>query len=260
MLCIIAQAAAGPQRPGLCDTGKLWYTSRREIDNQDYDMEQLIHLDLKEFIATIGYIGIFAIVFAESGLLVGFFLPGDSLLFTAGVIAGSSRLQDTLGIELSYPVLAIGCFLAAVSGDSVGYWFGHKVGRGLFKREDSLLFKKKYLLQAEGMYQKHGGKIIVIARFMPIVRTFAPIVAGVGTMEYRRFLTYNLVGGFLWAVGVVSAGYFLGEAADAYLMPLVLAIIIVSVLPPAIHVLRDVLAERRHKRLAAEADSGAELG
>ncbi len=215
-------------------------------------MEQIFHLDLKQLIATVGYIGVFGIVFAESGLLVGFFLPGDSLLFTAGVIAGSRTLQDTLGVHLSYPVLAIGCFLAAVAGDSVGYAFGHRVGRRLFQREDSLFFKKKYLEHAEALYHKHGGKIIVIARFMPIVRTFAPIVAGMGTMHYPRFISYNLIGGLLWATGVVSAGYFLGDAADAYIMPIVLVIIVVSVLPPAIHVLREALAERRRRRAVIE--------
>jgi len=208
-------------------------------------MEELLHLDLKTFIATIGYIGVFGIIFAESGLLIGFFFPGDSLLFTAGVIAGSQTLQSTLGIELSYPVLAIGCFIAAVTGDSVGYWFGSRVGRRLFEREDSLFFKKKYLYQAEALYHKHGGKIIVLARFMPIVRTFAPIVAGVGTMHYPRFLSFNVIGGLFWATGVVSAGYYLGEAADGYLMPIVVAIILVSVAPPALHVLKEYLAQRR---------------
>jgi len=213
-------------------------------------MEYITSFDLKEFIAAIGYIGIFAIIFAESGLLVGFFLPGDSLLFTAGVIAGSKTLQGTLGVELSYPVLAIGCFIAAVTGDSVGYWFGSRVGRRLFQREDSLFFKKKYLYQAEELYHKHGGKIIVLARFMPIVRTFAPIVAGVGTMHYPRFLSFNVIGGLFWAVGVVSAGYYLGEAADGYLLPIVVAIILVSVAPPALHVLKDYLAQRRARRAA----------
>ncbi len=214
-------------------------------------MEELIGFDLKHFIATIGYIGIFAIVFAESGLLVGFFLPGDSLLFTAGVIAGSKSLQETLGVELSYPILAIGCFIAAVAGDSVGYWFGSRVGRRLFQREDSLFFKKKYLYQAEALYEKHGGKIIVLARFMPIVRTFAPIVAGIGTMHYGRFISFNVFGGLFWAVGVVSAGYFLGEAADGYLMPIVIIIILVSVAPPALHVLKDYLAQRRARQAHA---------
>ena len=222
-------------------------------------MEHIIHFDLEQIIATIGYVGIFAIIFAESGLLIGFFLPGDSLLFTAGAIAGNQALQDTLGVHLNYPVLAVGCFLAAVAGDSVGYWFGHRVGRGLFKRDDSLLFKKKYLYEAEELYEKYGGKIIVIARFMPIVRTFAPIVAGVGKMHYRRFVTYNIVGGFLWATGVATAGYLLGEAAQDYLLPLILLIIVVSVLPPGIHVLRDVLASRKAKRAAA-ANPDPEVG
>ncbi len=211
-------------------------------------MEELLHLDLKELIATIGYLGVFAIIFAESGLLIGFFLPGDSLLFTAGVIAGSSNLQSKLGVELAYPVLAIGCFIAAVSGDSVGYWFGSRVGRRLFERKDSLFFKKKYLHQAQYLYEKHGGKIIVLARFMPVVRTFAPIVAGIGTMHYRRFLTFNMMGGLMWAVGVTTAGYIFGEKADGYLMPIVIVIILVSVMPPALHVLMDVIKERRARR------------
>ncbi len=222
-------------------------------------MEQILHFDLEQMIATVGYIGIFAIIFAESGLFVGFFLPGDSLLFTAGAIAGNQELQEKLNVHLSYPVLAIGCFVAAVLGDSVGYWFGHRVGRGLFKREDSLLFKKKYLYEAESLYDKHGGKIIVIARFMPIVRTFAPIVAGVGKMHYNTFLAYNVVGALLWAVGVTTAGYLLGEAAEGYLMPLIVIIILVSVLPPGLHVLRDVLASRKAKRAAA-ANPDPEVG
>jgi len=219
-------------------------------------MEQFISFDLEEFIRTVGYIGVFGIIFAESGLLVGFFLPGDSLLFTAGFLAS----QDFF----NFPILAIGCFIAAVAGDSVGYWFGNRVGRRLFQREDSLLFKKKHLYRAEELYEKHGGKIIVIARFMPIVRTFAPIVAGVGTMHYRRFISYNLIGGLLWAVGVASAGYFLGNAipdVDRYLLPIVFLIIVISVLPPAIHVLQDMLAERRAARQLADVktDSRSEV-
>lgn len=225
-------------------------------------MSELLGIDeqtFKEFIATIGYLGIFAIVFAESGLLIGFFLPGDSLLFTAGAIAGSAELQKTLGVEFSYPVLALGCFIAAVAGDSVGYWFGNKVGRRLFQREDSRLFKKKYLYQSEALYEKHGGIIIVIARFMPFVRTFAPIVAGMGTMHYPRFVSYNVFGGLLWAVGVTTAGYLLGEAAEGYLTPLIFIIIIVSVLPPATHVLRDHLKERKAKREAATVETNPKM-
>jgi len=219
-------------------------------------MEELLHFDLEEFIRTVGYIGVFAIIFAESGLLIGFFLPGDSLLFTAGFLAS----QDFF----NFPLLAIGCFIAAVAGDSVGYWFGHRVGRPLFERKDSFLFKKKHLYRAQALYERHGGKIIVIARFMPIVRTFAPIVAGVGTMNYRRFISYNVIGGFLWAVGVSSAGYFLGNTipnVDRYLLPIVFVIIVISALPPATHFAKDFLAERRARKQAiVEADVSTELG
>lgn len=191
---------------------------------------------MEDFIITVGYIGVFAIIFAESGLLIGFFLPGDSLLFSAGFLA---FLHPEL---FSLPVLLIGFFLAAVIGDSVGYAFGRRVGRSLFNREDSLLFHKKNVLKAQAFYEKHGGKAIVLARFMPIVRTFAPIVAGIGTMEYRRFVTFNLIGGLLWAVGVTLAGYFLGSAIpdiDRYLLPIVALIIFVSVAPPAYHMLKE---------------------
>jgi membrane-associated protein len=191
-------------------------------------------MDLPELIKTIGYVGVFAIVFAESGLLIGFFLPGDSLLFTAGFLASQEIL--------SLPVLLIGCAICAITGDSVGYAFGRRVGRRLFQRENSTFFKKKYLLAAESFYEKHGGKAIVLARFVPIVRTFAPIVAGIGEMEYRRFVSFNIIGGLLWAVGVTIAGYFLGSVipdVDKYLLPILAVIIFVSLLPSIIHVLKD---------------------
>lgn len=191
---------------------------------------------MEEFIRTIGYLGVFAIIFAESGLLVGFFLPGDSLLFTAGFLASLNPPVFSL------PVLLVGFFLAAVIGDSVGYAFGRRVGVKLFQRENSLLFNQKNILRAQAFYEKHGGKAIVLARFIPIVRTFAPIVAGVGTMHYPRFLAFNLVGGLLWAVGVTLAGYFLGSAIpdiDRYLLPIVVLIVIVSVAPAALHLLRE---------------------
>ena len=212
-------------------------------------------IDLPELIKAIGYIGVFAIVFAESGLLIGFFLPGDSLLFTAGFLAS----QDIL----SLPVLAIGCGLFAILGDSVGYMFGRRVGRRLFEREDSTLFKKKHLQSAEDFYEKHGGKTIIIARFMPVVRTFAPIVAGIGTMEYRKFLTYNIIGGLLWGVGVTLAGYLLGSVipdVDKYLLPIIILIVVVSVAPSVWHVLKDketrdglILMARRLLHLAPPA-------
>ena len=190
--------------------------------------------ELPELIETIGYIGIFAIVFAESGLLIGFFLPGDSLLFTAGFLASQEIL--------SLPILLVGCAFFAIAGDSVGYAFGRRVGRRLFQRENSTFFKKKYLMAAEAFYEKHGGKAIVLARFVPIVRTFAPIVAGIGEMHYRRFVSFNIIGGLLWAVGVTVAGYFLGSVipdVDKYLLPILAVIIFVSLLPSIIHVLRD---------------------
>lgn len=200
-----------------------------------------------DLIKNVGYIGLFAIIFAESGLLVGFFLPGDSLLFTAGVMASPSWPFE---FKLSLVVLIPLFFVAAVSGDSVGYTFGRRVGKRLFQREDSFLFKKKNVERAQAFYEKHGGKTIIIARFIPVVRTFAPIVAGVGDMEYRKFLTYNVVGGILWAIGVTLAGYFLGSAIDIdkYLLPIIVIIILVSVAPAAYHILKEPegRAEIRH--------------
>ncbi len=199
-----------------------------------------MHFDLVELIKTVGLLGVFGIVFAESGLLIGFFLPGDSLLFTAGFLAS----QGFLNIW----VLAIGSFVAAVVGDSVGYAFGHKVGRRLFQRKNSLVFHKDNLVKAEEFYEKHGGKAIVLARFMPIIRTFAPIVAGIGAMRYEVFLFYNIIGGFLWAVGVSVAGYWLGNVipdVDRYLLPIVAGIVILSVLPGVVHVLNKPVHRRQ---------------
>jgi membrane-associated protein len=193
-----------------------------------------MHFDLVELIKTAGYLGVFGIVFAESGLLIGFFFPGDSLLFTAGFLAS----QGFLNIW----ILAVGCFICAVLGDSVGYAFGHKVGKRIFHRQDSIFFHKDNLLRAKTFYERHGKKTIILARFMPIVRTFAPIVAGVGDMHYPTFLSYNIIGGALWAIGVSLAGYWLGMMipdVDQYLLPIVLVIVVASVAPSAIHVLRD---------------------
>lgn len=202
-----------------------------------------MHFDLMEILPTIGYIGIFAIVFAESGLLIGFFLPGDSLLFTAGFLAS----QGIFDIH----ILAVICFLAAVLGDSVGYAFGQRVGKRLFYKTDSWFFHRDNLEKANSFYKKHGKKTIILARFMPIIRTFAPIVAGIGDMEYRTFIVFNLIGGILWAMGLSYAGYFLGNLipnVDKYLIPIVLGIIILSVAPGIYHVLKD--PETRKKILA----------
>ena len=193
-----------------------------------------MHTDLNALIQNIGYIGIFAIVFAESGLFFGFFLPGDSLLFTAGFLASQ-------GI-LSLPILLVGCFVAAVLGDNVGYVFGHKVGRKFFQKEESFFFHPKNLIKTEEFYKKHGAKTIILARFIPVIRTFAPIVAGIGSMNYATFIKYNIVGGILWGIGVTSAGYLLGKTipgADKYLTLIIIGIIFVSILPGIIHVLQD---------------------
>lgn len=182
----------------------------------------------------IAYIVLFFIIFAESGLLIGFFLPGDSLLFTAGFLAS----KDLMNIYILIPFF----FLAAVVGDSVGYWFGHRVGKRLFHKQNSLLFHKDNLLKAQEFYKKHGGKTIIIARFMPMVRTFAPIVAGIGDMHYHTFLMYNIVGGVLWAIGLPLAGYFLGNLipdVDRYLLPILGVIVIISVAPTAFHILKN---------------------
>lgn len=197
-------------------------------------------MGLEEILPKLGYLGIFGIIFAESGLLFGFFLPGDSLLFTAGFLAS----QGVFDIK----ILALLCFIAAVLGDTVGYWFGKKVGPRLFNRENSLLFHKENLLKAKGFYEKHGGKTIVLARFMPFIRTFAPIVAGIGEMRYLAFLSFNIIGGFGWAVGVSALGYFLGVKVgnvDKYLLPIILLIVFVSVLPSAIHFLKEPVERKK---------------
>ncbi|MCX6730201.1 MAG: VTT domain-containing protein [Candidatus Portnoybacteria bacterium] len=189
--------------------------------------------DLISFIRTVGYVGLFGIIFAESGLLVGFFLPGDSLLFTAGFLASQGILNIWILMGLT--------FVAAVAGDSAGYWFGDKVGDKIFTKEESWIFKKDNIRKANEFFEKHGSKTIILARFVPIVRTFVPILAGVGTMRYRRFLIFNIIGGALWTLGVSLLGFFLGKVIpniDKYLLPIILLIIIISVSPNIIHLIR----------------------
>jgi len=194
-------------------------------------------IDLVKLIETIGYVGVFAIIFAESGLFFGFFLPGDSLLLTSGLLAS----RGVLNIFILIP----GLFIAAVLGDQVGYWFGAKTGPLIFTRENSLLFRRKNLLAAKAFYEKHGGKTITLARFLPFIRTFAPIVAGAAEMNYRRFVMFNLLGGFLWAVCVTLLGYTLGrlfgtiEGVDRYFTLLVLAFFFIPGLPGLIHLWND---------------------
>ena len=175
-----------------------------------------------------GEIGLMLIIFAETGLLIGFFLPGDSLLFTAGLLANQGKLN--------LAAVLIGCFVAAVIGDQVGFTIGQKAGPPLFRRPDSRFFKREYVDRTEQFFEAHGPKTIVIARFVPIVRTFAPVLAGVGSMSRRTFFTYNVIGAFVWVFGVTMAGYLLsdviGEDIDTYLLPIIAVIIIVSLIPP----------------------------
>jgi membrane-associated protein len=172
-----------------------------------------MHFDLAVLIRSFGYLGVWAIIFAESGLLVGFFLPGDSLLFTAGFVASQPN-------SLNLWILMLGCFVAAVVGDN----------------------HKKNLTRAQNFYDRHGRKTIILARFIPVVRTFAPIVAGIGAMKYSVFFAYNIVGGAVWTFGLCLLGYFLGRAipdVDRYLLPIILAIVAVSVLPSLFHLYRE---------------------
>ena len=190
--------------------------------------------DIEQFTRTIGLFGIFGVVFAETGLLIGFFLPGDSLLFTAGFLASQ-------GVFDIWP-LSFGCFVACVLGNVAAYSFGARVGRKLYERPDSRFFKKHHLVKAHAFYEKHGAKALVLARFIPAVRVFAPIIAGVSAMDYRKFTIVNVAGGALWAIGLTWAGYWLGQTipnVDRYLLPIVALIVLVSVMPAVIHVWQD---------------------
>lgn len=216
-------------------------------------------LDPEFLISTFGLIGVLAIVFAESGLLIGFFLPGDSLLFTTGLLVAD-------GEYLTYPLWLV-CLLitvAAIAGDQVGYLFGRKVGPALFRRPNSRLFKQENLVKAHEFFEKYGARSIVLARFVPIVRTFTPIVAGVSRMNYRTFVMYNIIGGLLWGTGVTVLGFFLGQIpfVKGNIEAILILIVFVSVLPIAFELTRSWLAARRgmtaeERRAAAEAEREA---
>ena len=207
-----------------------------------------------EALVSAGLLVLLLVVFVESGLLVGFFLPGDSLLFTAGFFASS---PDSIpeALHLNLPLLLVGCFVAAVAGDQVGYLFGRRVGPALFNRPDSRFFKRQNVEKAQRFFDKHGAKTIVLARFVPIVRTFAPIVAGVSTMRYRTFVTFNLVGGALWAIGVTLLGYFLGQidVVEQNLEVTLLLIVGVSFLPMIIELLRGRAEAKRDNQSLIDA-------
>jgi membrane-associated protein len=208
----------------------------------------LLHPD--ELIEAFGTIGLFLIVFAESGLFFGFFLPGDSLLFTAGVLCAKANSP-----LWPLPVVLVGVAFSAIAGDQVGYLFGRRVGPAIFRRPDSRLFKQAHIEKAQTYFEEHGPKTILLARFVPIVRTFAPIVAGVGRMEYRTFVTYNVMGGLLWGVGITTLGFLLGEAVDIdkYLLPVIAVIVLISVIPVLLEI-------RKAKREGAEPAAVPEAG
>jgi membrane-associated protein len=197
--------------------------------------------NLDELIKWGGYPVLMFIIFAETGLLIGFFLPGDSLLVTAGVLVNAD-LVNPLGLSplVNLVVLNLVLFVMAVTGDAVGFLFGKNAGPRLFNREQSLLFRRDHLLTTKAFYDKHGGKTIIMARFMPFARTFAPIVAGIGQMPYARFAMYNVVGGFLWVFSMTVLGFFLGQVLGAkQIERVVYLIILISVLPPVIGYLRS---------------------
>jgi membrane-associated protein len=199
--------------------------------------------DVKAIIAWGGYVGLTAIIFAETGLLVGFFLPGDSLLVTAGLLAATTGVFNVwlLGLLLT---------VASVLGNSVGYAIGKATGPRLFSREDSLLFNKKHLYRAHEFYERHGGKTVIIARFMPIVRTFVPVVAGMGGMDPKKYTFYNLVGGIGWIWSMLLIGYFLGSyipGVDQHIESVIIIVVALSLLPGVIGWLK---AKRDAKRTA----------
>ena len=190
-------------------------------------------------IKTIGYLGVFAIVFAESGLLIGFFFPGDTLLFAAGILAHEHYFNIVL--------LILGASIAAIIGDSTGYWFGKKAGPAIFTRNDSLFFKKEYVEKAQAFFAKYGRKTIVLSRYVPVVRTFVPVIAGVGVMRYRTFFLYNVIGGIAWCASMSLVGYYLGAKIpniDAYVLPLVVAVFVLSFVPVVLELLNR--KKKRH--------------
>ena len=203
-----------------------------DLVHRIYDVEALVRIG--------GLMALIAIVFVETGLFVGFFLPGDSLLVTAGLFAA----RGDLGLWSIFLFVS----LAAIVGDTVGYTIGARTGPKIFTREDSLLFHKKHLITTKEFYDRYGGVTIIIARFMPIVRTFAPLVAGVGGMEYRRFVFYNVAGGIGWVVSMTSLGYFLGKAVpgiDRHIHVVIAVVIFLSLLPGIIKLAREKWKVRR---------------
>jgi membrane-associated protein len=216
--------------------------------------DQIKHYLNPNTIVAAGYLVLIFVVFAETGLAAGFFLPGDSLLVVAGLFAAKG--------DLNVFILLSTLFVAAVIGDAVGYYTGAKMGPRLFKRPKSLVFKPSHLQKANAFYEKYGGKTIIIARFVPIIRTFAPIVAGAAQMPYRRFLMFNVVGGFLWVFSMILGGYFLGNLVekafgiklDEHIEKVVIVVVLLSLMPPLIEYLKS-----RREKARAERAGNAEV-
>jgi membrane-associated protein len=214
----------------------------RELIHQIYNVQELIEWG--------GTVMVCAIVFVETGLFVGFFLPGDSLLVAAGVFAAAGHLS------LHWLLMPVS--LCAIAGDQLGYWIGRRAGMSLYRRPDSRFFKKVYLQRAHAFYESHGGRAIIIARFIPIVRTFCPPVAGAAQMTYRRYLSYDIFGGVFWVCGMVLAGFLLGTAIphiDNEIHWVIAAVIFLSLLPPIIQVLRMRAEKRSAARTQAPTES-----
>ena len=183
-------------------------------------------IDIIYLIHTVGLWGVWAIIFAESGIFFAFFLPGDSLLFTAGFVASQGLF--------TLPVLILGCIIGSILAGYLGYYFGRTAGHKLFEKADSLLFRKKHLEDTKRFFEKYGNKTVVLAHFVPVIRTFSPIFAGIGEMNFHRFSMWNIIGGILWPTIIITAGFYLGRlipGAERYFLPIVLLIVIASVLP-----------------------------
>ncbi|GAC1651544.1 MAG: VTT domain-containing protein [Gemmatimonadaceae bacterium] len=214
--------------------------------NAMHALHELFHRlrDLPGLVAWAGYAGLSAIVFTETGMFFGFFLPGDSLLVTAGLLAAQ-------GLPLDIYILGALLTLAAIAGDNTNYWVGRLTGPRVFSRADSLFFRRKHVDRAHEFYERHGAKTIVLARFMPIIRTFAPLVAGVGAMRYRTFVTFSIIGGTLWIWGMLFTGYFLGRyipGVAQHVELVIIAVVFLSVLPGLVSWLRE------RQRSASDAD------
>ena len=203
----------------------------QELFRRLYNVPELIRMG--------GLIGLVAVVFAETGLMVGFFLPGDSLLVTAGLFAAKGDL-DIVWLNLAL-------MAAAIAGDATGYWIGRRAGQALYSRPNSFFFRKQHLVKTHEFYEKHGGKTIVIARFVPVIRTFAPVVAGAAEITYRHFALYNIAGGIGWVASMTLTGYFLGRAIpdiDKHIHLVVAVVIFLSLLPGIISILRERIKAR----------------